>query len=270
MDAFNDYTDILKEKLMLKKEMNSNYSMRAFARDLNIPASNLSLILKKRRGISLQTATNICKSLKLNKEETEHFIDKVLVSGKFSKEEKNIASKRIQSREETSSKQVLKTETFDVISNWYYFAILESAEVSDNQINIDTVSKRFGLDKKTSSKALKTLNKLGLLKKSGKNYLSTGAQLETTTDIPSTSIQKFNIQMLKKATQAVTEQDVTCRDLSTLTIAINDSDINFVKDEIKKFKNSLDTKLMKRAKKKGANKVYSFCSQFFSLEDKNE
>lgn len=76
--------------------------------------------------------------------------------------------------------------------------------------------------------------------------------------------------MLTKASEAVIHQDVAKRETSTLTIALNGEDIQYVKNKIRTFRNEIDKELMERAKKKGANRVYLLAIQFFDLLKGND
>ena len=77
--------------------------------------------------------------------------------------------------------------------------------------------------------------------------------------------KKHNTQILRKATESIFEQSVEERELSTLTIAVNSEDIDFVKQRIREFKKDLDKELMARNEKRRPNKVYCLAIQFFDL-----
>ena len=57
------YQDFLLEEFRARRTRNSNYSLRAFARDLDMPASKLSQNLRGLCGISVAKAEKIARKL---------------------------------------------------------------------------------------------------------------------------------------------------------------------------------------------------------------
>lgn len=259
-----NYRDILNEFFLLKKEMNSSYSLRSFAKDLELPSSNLSNVLKGKQGLSKGSAIKIADNLKMQGYEKERFVNLVMASDARSKKEKIIAQAKL-NEEKAQSKKQLHEDYFKLISEWYYYAILELITLDDFKSDANWISSMLGLEVQTTEVALKRLERLGLIKISSEGISSTGAQLDTTYDVPSFYIKKHNAQILSKANDAIIDQSLDIRELSTLTIALNSDDISFVKGRIREFRNELDKELMERSKKKGANRVYSLAIQFFDL-----
>lgn len=259
-----DYRDILKEYLLIRKESNPRYSLRAFAKDLGIPVSNLSNILSGKLGLSKNKAESITEKLNISGLEKNRFIDLVLASDARSKKEKILAQGRLH-KYESDDKKELKDDYFKLISEWYYYTILELLTLEGFKSSHRWIAAKLDIAIDEVDEAMSRLVRLGLVKKEGRYYISTGAQLDTSFDIPSLFIKKHNTQILSKASQAILDQDIERRELSTLTIALNAEDIGFVKKEIRIFRNHIDQELMNRSRKKGANRVYSLAIQFFDL-----
>lgn len=68
---------MLLTELQTRKELNPRYSLRAFARSLDIGASNLSRILNNGQELSLTMSRNIIKKLKFNKHDCLIFINSI-------------------------------------------------------------------------------------------------------------------------------------------------------------------------------------------------
>ncbi len=259
-----NYRDILNEHFLIRKEFNSSYSLRSYAKDLGLPSSNLSSVLKGKQGLSKESAKKISISLKFNKDQSEQFVDLVLACDARSKREKLAAKKRL-SQISNSSKTELRDDYFKLISDWYYYAILELLTTDNFYSDEAWISEKLGLSIVETQNALERLVRLKLIKKNNDEYISTNAQLETVNDVPSYFIKKHNTQILRKATESIFEQSVEERELSTLTIAVNSEDIDFVKQRIREFKKDLDKELMARNEKRRPNKVYCLAIQFFDL-----
>lgn len=261
----NDYRDILREHFLVRKEVNPSYSLRSYARDLEMPSSNLSSVLNGKQGLSFNTANNISNKLRINGDEREKFLNLVLATDGRSKKVKLQAQKYLDENCIESDKKQVQDDFFKLISDWYYFAILELMTLDYFVSDHEWIANKLQLEVTTVDKALERLLRLKLIDRKDGAYLSTGVQLDTSYDIPSVFIKKINAQLINKAAQSINEQSVEQRELSTLTVAIDKDDIGFVKEEIRKFKNELDKKLMSRAEKKKRDGVYCLSIQFFDL-----
>jgi uncharacterized protein (TIGR02147 family) len=259
-----NYRDILNEYFLIRRESNPNYSLRAFASDLDIPSSNLSCVLNGKQGLSEKSASQITEKLNITGEERSHFVDLVLATDARSKKEKILARGRLRGYQQ-SSKKSLQEDYFKLISEHYYYTILELLTLSQFQSDHKWIAAQLGVDKKTVDTAMARLVRLNLVECKDKQYISTGVQLDTTFDIPSYFIKKHNVQILNKAKDSLLEQSVDIRETSTLTIAMNVDDLGYVKKRIREFRNDIDKELMLRSKKKGANRVYNLAIQFFDL-----
>lgn len=92
------YQTILKQHLNQRKLSNPRYSLRSFARDVEIPSSHMSKILRGRQGMSADRAAKICDKLNIHGDEKEFFVDLVLASDARSKAGKLAAKKRLQQK----------------------------------------------------------------------------------------------------------------------------------------------------------------------------
>src|SRR5690348_2524504 len=96
MLATNDYRKFLKEKLEERQQLNSRYSLRAYARDLRISFSRLSQVLRHKQGLSEKSAIAIAKQLKLSQAEADHFCTLVLSADARSKQQRRAALAKLQ------------------------------------------------------------------------------------------------------------------------------------------------------------------------------
>lgn len=90
------HINILKKKFEDKKVKNNLYSLRAFSRDLDMPASKLSQLLSGKCGISEQKAEKIADLLKLNEKEKKIFVTSVTATHSRSKLAKDVAKKKLE------------------------------------------------------------------------------------------------------------------------------------------------------------------------------
>lgn len=80
------YRSILLNYLNSKKQRNSRFSLRSFARQLKMSPSHLSAILSSNSGLSPMKALEICSLLNLSPFETKQFCN--LVEEKYTRKKK--------------------------------------------------------------------------------------------------------------------------------------------------------------------------------------
>lgn len=74
----HDYREILREQLNRRIKQNRYYSLRAFARDLQLAPSRISEVLNRKQGLSAKAAQKIANRLRLAESDSAYFIDLVV------------------------------------------------------------------------------------------------------------------------------------------------------------------------------------------------
>src|SRR5690348_3475297 len=94
---YKSYRTLLKNELEQRVTRNSSYSLRAFARDMNLSPQMLSLVLSGKKNISQEIAGNMIEGLELNPEEASHFLDLVILENTDSTQVRKVLESRIHS-----------------------------------------------------------------------------------------------------------------------------------------------------------------------------
>ena len=264
------YSEILKTHFRVKKAMNNGYSLRAFARDLEILPSQLSKVMQQKQGLSLEAAKRISKRLNLSLQEEEIFLKKVEAWSSRSPKKREAAMEELEEISGSGEKEQLSRESFEVISNWIHFAILELFELEDFEVNAQTVSDFYGVDRVASEEALGNLEKTGLVTNDSGRYSSTGQQFHVESSVPSQAIQMYHHQMIQKAKDAISRQPIHQRELQSVTFAVSSEDLPEVREMVKEFRGKLEDKILKNNKSKNPNTVYALNLQLFSLEENSQ
>lgn len=224
---------------------NPSYSLRAFSNRLGIQVSALSEILNGKRVISKKMGLRILSGLGLSPVESSN-----ILSSSGGEQEAN-----------------LSLDYFKAVSDWYYFAILSLAEISNFKADPDWISKRLNISKRDAKTALERLIKLEMLiEKSDGLYEASGIQYKTPTDILNASLKNHTVQTLELATDSVINDPVEERDFSTVTMAIDPENLGEAKKMIKSFRKRLSKKLETGTKKE----VYKLAIQLFPLSRNDE
>lgn len=257
-----DHLDFLKNSFSERCQKNPRYSLRAFARDLGISPPRLSHILNGKKGLSLESALKIAKSLSLTDEETKFFCTSV--------EAKHSRSKLVREKAEQKFKEIqsqykdLNVEHFKIISDWYHFAIMELTLVEDFKSDSKWIAKTLNISELQVKDAIERLLKMDMIEiDMNSNLRITGNFFADPKGVPSQGLRHFHKQLLEKATQSLEFQTLDQRDVSSIVVAIDENDIPWVKQEIKNFRTRLDKKLSSARKK---TKVYNLGIQFFGLQ----
>ncbi|MEC9282511.1 MAG: TIGR02147 family protein [Bdellovibrionota bacterium] len=245
------FLQVLRRELLTRKESNPSYSLRAFAKSLKIDPGLLSKIINQKR----QPTQNLMKSC----------LDKLRMDL-----EENL--KLYQSNASLDEKhKSLNSSDLIPISKWYFFAILDLFHLPDFENNIDWMSKRIGIDRKTTEIALDLLVQSKHLEKVNANYQlrtdsSNWVNFNNTTETKK-SLQK---QILQKAIQSIDDIDFKHRESSSLSLPINTAMIPEMKTLMDEFKQKVIELSDKYDEISPPNEVYQLSMQFFPLTRINE
>lgn len=262
--ADKDYREFLKEEYQTRCARNPRYSLRGFARDLDLSPSRLVEVINYKRGFSSAAAEKISERLGLSEAEKQLLVTQVQSIHGRSKTIRKLAASRLKQIRNTSVSQI-RMDAFEAISNWYHYSILELTKLSEFNSSVDWIAKRLEISKVEVELALERLKRLGMLVESNRKLSVAKDFVASPAEIPSDSIKKHHDQIIGKAKSAVYTQSVEERDLSATTFAIDTASIPCAKKLIKEFRRKLAAELESVPVK---NQVYCFSTQFFRLDQK--
>lgn len=107
---------ILKQILEKRCEKNSRYSLRSFARDLEISPQTLSRILRQKRGLSYEMGVKISQKLPLSEQELIVFLNLIEANFSRSKNKRENARKKLSSHHAHQEDKQLPLESKEIIS----------------------------------------------------------------------------------------------------------------------------------------------------------
>lgn len=257
----NDYTEILSNEFFERRSRNSSYSLRAFARDLDLPASNLSLILKKKKGMSGTTAKQVAKKLGLSKTEQEIFCQIVEREHSRSKLVRENAAKSIEENSQINTS--LTMDAMRVLGNWHYFAIIELFRTSTfHDQSVAVIAKALMIKDTDVKEAIETLLKLELIEIKKKKYHAVKDYNWSPDGIPSDIIRRFHEKMLNKSKESLFTQSVDERDFTSMMLSVDKSDLPEAKKVIRQFIKSFTEKF---SDKPTSDRIYTLNIQLFNL-----
>jgi uncharacterized protein (TIGR02147 family) len=254
-----DYRLILKDEFAIRCKEAARYSMRSFAKDINLSPSRLSEIFSGQHGLSRASAIKVAKGLGYSEEEQTYFCDLVESRHGRSEARRAEAKQRLQSTRQDSQLQQRKIDTFKILSDWYHMAIIELVKLDGFESDKTWIANKLELSVPEVEMAIERLVRLDLLvKKDGQ--LSLGQK-----DI--WEIQSINAtrnahrQLMEKAKEALLLQAAE-RNFTSSYIAIPKEAIPEVQAKI----NELVEEILNVSVESNApDSLYCLNTQFFQL-----
>jgi uncharacterized protein (TIGR02147 family) len=232
---FDDYRAFLRTSLKAMAQKNPVNSLRSFARKTSISPSHLSRALSGKKKLSASSVHLISESLGLSANETNHLL--ALVELEKAKEgDKRNRIIRILKKQARGKTKTVSLETFQVVADWYHFAILALTNTRGFQSRTDWISRRLGLGVWDARIAIERMLKLGLLIETKNGWKAVNeAEISTTDDLQSSAIQENHRQHLKLAEKALLAYAPELREFNNLTLSMNLRDLPKAKKKIRDF-----------------------------------
>ncbi len=226
----HDYRNTLRNKLTSALERNKRYSLRAFARDLDIDVGQLSRVLNGKENLSVESAQLVAGKLFATKKQQQAFVYMVELATAKKTETKTRILEALKGLDTRNSTVVLLLDQFKLISEWYHIAILDLSSIVGQAITPRAVSRTLGISQTEAKLALERLMRLGLLTESEGRLQKTSRSLQ----VPESrerdeNVRRFHMQMIQKAYESVEGQDTARRYLIGKTLAIAEKDLTKVK-----------------------------------------
>jgi uncharacterized protein (TIGR02147 family) len=209
-----------------KTKKNPLFSLRAFARLVDVSPAVLSRVLSGKRQLTFNLAVRIADALVLGPEERELLYSFYLSHAQSS-----------ESTNEMKREKELSVDCFNAMKEWYHYGITQLLYIDHFREDHKWMAKMLSISELEVKLAVDRLLRLEILDRDEDGRLfRTATHLSTTTDIASAGIRHFQKQILEKAIHSLEHDDISERDITSITIAINENKIKEAKAEIKKFR----------------------------------
>jgi uncharacterized protein (TIGR02147 family) len=245
----------LNEALTNARLRNRAYSLRAFARKLEISPAALSEILNGKRNVSKRLAERLVTNLVLPPIEMKAILDLFPEPGEGRRHS-------MMSIERTPAQNDPSNDQFHVISEWYHFAILSLAETPDFRPDATWIAQRLNIKITEAQTALSRLERLRMIAHDSHGAMRpTGTKHQASDEIRSLATRKAHSQNLDLAGRALEREAVADRDFTAITMAIDVKKIPLAKKMIREFRAQLAAMLETDER----TEVYKLCLQLIPL-----
>lgn len=267
MEPNRAYIQMLKAELNSRKQLNSAYSLRAFARDLEISAPQLSMILSGKKGLSKAKAVSLAQHLSWTQQDRDIFIDLVDASHSrslSSKEQAYIKIQKKMAKRSVSLEKFIEDDVFKNIAEPIHFQIIEALKLSFVSGTIEEIFSILPYTEEEIRGACKRLIQLNLIQKDKTKLKVDDYKIVAGDRDLSHALRLHHSSQLKLAQKAISEQDVQTRCLSSLTVAIPEELIPEVFQKITSFRKEVNDFIIQNTNQK-KTKIYSLNTQFFKV-----
>jgi uncharacterized protein (TIGR02147 family) len=236
-----EYRDFLKDFYEEKKAERSFFSYRLFGAKVDIDASYLAKVLIKSRHIANDSIKTVADFVGLAGAEAEYFEALVyFVKSKSHKQSKLLFEKLLSLKGVKANK--LLDHQYAFYQKWYHSVIRSILEFYEFRDDYKALAEQVSppISVKEAKESVRLLEKLHLIKKDETGvWRMTDAAITTGQEWNSLAVQSFQEETIKLSGDSLSRHPKKVRDISTVTMNINEKDFEEIKERIKEFRASI-------------------------------
>jgi transcriptional regulator with XRE-family HTH domain len=245
--------DHLQKTFSERCRRNPQYSLRSFARALDIDSSTLSALLRKKRPLTAKQAQKLIASLDIQ----DPALAQNLLLGTIGSVETSTAPEYNE----------LAIEAAEMIISWEHSAILCLIELDNFKANMRNISRRLNIPLGVVIECLTRLEKLQLIEKlPNETYKLITKNLAVVPNVPSQSLKELHKQYIQMSMYSLDRDPRETRDVSGTTMSICAKKLPEASRMIQEFRRNLTSFLETGPK----DSVYRLNVQLFPLTQENQ
>lgn len=267
LSRFDSLSEVLNFELSKRKEKNASYSLRAFARDLELSPSSLSEVMQKKNGVSSKSLEKISKRITKTENEKQYLTDLVLAEFSKNSAVKTEAGKRLKKAKDSFLTRRMKIQKFRMLSQWYHSAIYQLIELNDFCEDPEWIANELGISKKEAKHALDRLEELELIYRDSEGNIKSLEQSHSVfSDIPEEAIRLFHKSVIAQQIQSLDLDPMEERENLSMYLSVSSEKIPEFKKKFRDFVS--DFWRSENPEKK--DKLYAFSLNFSPVKNRRE
>jgi len=266
--SYTNYRTFLKDAYEEKKAANSQFSYRLFSRLAGFSSPNfLKLVMMGQRNLSAEGVHKVAKALDLKVRETRFFESLVAFGQAQTREDKAEHYGQLLHFKAFKEIKALEAGSYEYLSKWYHAVIREMVLFEGFREDPNWLIRKLkGLvTDKEIKESIALLLSLGLVARDKFLRLKqVDRNLATDTEVTDLSVSNFHDNMIALAAESIDNTPPEYRDISSVTVAIDQETFEEAKRRVQDFRRELNV-LLSRCKKPDA--VYQVNFQIFNLTE---
>lgn len=259
-----DYRDYLKDIYNHRRQFDLKYSIRAFARDLNVPVSTLFGVLQYKKNLTSKQVQHIVDLKIFEESERRHFSFLFEYEVTSSSDRKSQILSEIKILEYISSRKRATAEKTNSLTHWYDIALIELASNENIGLKSDWAASLLNLAPEDVQESLNRLTALGFLNQENDIYKKKNHGYVFEAKAESTILTKIHIEFLKQLIRSMETQSSTERVVGTETFYFSKTQF----EEANQIIESCFNQLVSLSKKcKSPDGIYTASLNLFRLND---
>lgn len=231
------------ENLLAEKiKKNPQFSLRAFARLVEVNPAVLSRVLTGKRRLTFKLAVRIADALNLEMHERE----------------------KLYSTYTHETPNAHNEDSYLALKNWYHYGITQIILLKNFREDYRWIAKTLDISELEARNAVERLIRLKVLARDeDQELIKTNFHFDTTPEIAASGIKIFQKEIFEKAINSLEVDEDNERNISSITLAISEDKLIEAKKEIKNFKKNM-TKLLVDGEK---TRIYNLSVSLFPLSE---
>ncbi len=239
---YTNYREFLRDYYEERKERDG-YTYRDFAEDAGMNSSSWLLhLVKGVKNLSDESAKKIASALHLKKRETDYFLLMVSFTQARNSAEKDKYYTLMIALKKKLRLMLIGEAQYEYYTKWYYPVIRSLVSKIDFGDDYPSLAKHLipAITPQEARKAISLLRRLGLIARneSGR-WVQTDEIISTGNEVSSLCVVNYHKQVSRLASEAFDNIPREQRDISSLTLGINEEDFERIRDRIIEFRREL-------------------------------
>lgn len=218
-----DFSELLRRQFSSKKKRNSRFSVRSYAKQLEVAPSVMSELLSSKK-----------KDWALSSVRAIEILDKMQISRAV---RGRMLLKMGQDPAIKRESEILSDEACKYLLDWRYNGVLLSLDLPTPFSLPELICGRFGLKPSELDQIIKSLHVLGLVEKDTKTkvWRRKPGFWFSADDVPNAVLHQHHHNQLKLAQDALSKLPLEQRDFTSMSFVGSMNRIKLLKEEIRKF-----------------------------------
>lgn len=247
---------VVNKYLSRKKDNNSSYSNRAFARDLELSPSYVSELLRGKKLIPYKQIEKFISVLDIDQADAAEIKLAYSPDEYIETYKKNTSNKSVMKNWKLNSRKQL-----NVLHKWYHIPMIDLVTCK----NFDgDFANAFNISNEEADIAVDYLEEVGLIAKVEGRYQKTDLKLQFFSKDSRDEFKNYHSQLLEKSLEELEkreEEDYKKRLIISSSVAIDNNKVEYFKKRLSDFMQELSAEMSSD----DCNQVYHFGMQFHPL-----